>query len=468
MTNSKVAARGNAADTLSWGTRLSYGCGDVACNIVMAGMVNSLLTLFYTDYANVPIATVGLVMLISRFFDGSSDVIMGVLVNRTHSQWGKARPWILWMAIPYVICSISLFCVPQTSASLQFWYIFVTYNLLATVCYTAINVPYGTLSTLMTRSSHERDMLSIIRMSIAPVGRLIAVTLSLPLVKLLGDTQAAWIKAMMLWSALAFILLMTCFVNCKETVDLSAVQAEQQHVGFGRSLKSLLGNKYFWAVLILWTITVVQQTLVGTLAPYYCKYIFGNDSLYSLLYMAENITLIIGALACPKLLSRFGKRDLCLAGCVLAVLAQLLLFLDSHSFTMLFAVSIVRAIGQAPITAVIFGMMGDVVEYGQWKFGIRQESLIFGGGSLGFKIGSGISAAIVTALLGAAGFVSSVSGGNTQPESAKHMIVAIYQFGILAIWVAAVVVLLLYKLDKMYPQIAADLQEHEKRRHHSD
>lgn len=126
MTNSKVAARGNAADTLSWGTRLSCGCGDVACNIVMAGMVNSLLTLFYTDYANMPIATVGLVMLISRFFDGSSDVIMGVLVNRTHSKWDKARPWVLWMAIPYVICSISLFCVPQTSASLQFWYIFVT------------------------------------------------------------------------------------------------------------------------------------------------------------------------------------------------------------------------------------------------------------------------------------------------------------------------------------------------------
>ena len=463
MTNSKVAARGTAADTLSWGTRLSYGCGDVACNIVMAGMVNSLLTLFYTDYANVPIATVGLVMLISRFFDGTSDVIMGVLVNRTHSRWGKARPWLLWMALPYVICSISLFCVPQTSTTLQFWYIFGTYNLLATVCYTAINVPYGTLSTLMTRSSHERDMLSIVRMSIAPVGRLIAVTLSLPLVKLLGDTQSAWIKAMLLWSALAFVLLMTCFINCKETVEPTAVQTQQEHIGFGHSLKALLCNKYFWAVLILWTITVVQQTLVGTLAPYYCKYIFGNDSLYSLLYMAENITLILGALACPQLLSRFSKRDLCLSGCVLAVLAQLLLFIDSRSFTMLFAVSIVRAIGQAPITAVIFGMMGDVVEYGHWKFGIRQESLIFGGGSLGFKIGSGISAAIVTALLGAAGFVSSVNGGNTQPESAKHMIVAIYQFGILAIWIAAALVLLFYKLDKQYPQIMKDLEARAKK-----
>lgn len=141
---------------LSWWTRIAYGCGDTACNIVMAGMVNSLLTLFYTDYAGVSIATVGLVFLISRFFDGTSDVIMGILVEKTHSRWGKARPWILWMSIPYVICSIALFTVPQTSNTLQFWYLFVTYNLLGTVCYTAINVPYGTLSTMMTRSSHER------------------------------------------------------------------------------------------------------------------------------------------------------------------------------------------------------------------------------------------------------------------------------------------------------------------------
>lgn len=449
---------------LSWWTRIAYGCGDTACNIVMAGMVNSLLTLFYTDYAGVSIATVGLVFLISRFFDGTSDVIMGILVEKTHSRWGKARPWILWMSIPYVICSIALFTVPQTSNTLQFWYLFVTYNLLGTVCYTAINVPYGTLSTMMTRSSHERDMLSIVRMSLAPVGRLIAVTLSLPVVKLFGNDQAAWVKAMMMWSALAFVLLMICFFNCKETVHIStstAANDKAPKIGFGRSLKALLGNKYFWATLILWTVTVVQQTLVGTLAPYYCKYIFENDNLYSILYMGENITLIAGALICPSLLKRFGKRDLCLAGCVIAVAAQLALLVNQQSFAWMMGVTIIRAIGQAPITAVIFGMMGDVVEYGQWKFHVRQESLIFGGGSLGFKIGSGISAAIVTSLLGISGFVSSATGGAVQPDSAKSMIINIYQYGILGIWIVAIVVLLLYRLDKVYPKIMEDLHQRE-------
>ncbi|MBS7008761.1 MFS transporter [Anaerostipes sp.] len=447
---------------LSWRNRLAYGCGDTACNIVMAGMVNSLLTLFYTDYAGVPIATVGLVMLISRFFDGSSDVIMGIIVEKTKSKWGKARPWILWMSIPYVICSIALFTIPQTSATLQFWYIFITYNLLATVCYTAINVPYGTLSAMMTRSSHERDMLSIVRMSLAPVGRLIAVTLSLPIVKLFGDDKAAWVKAMILWSALAFILLLICFINCKEHVQITT-KTETPKVSIGKSLRALLSNRYFWATLILWTVTVVQQTLAGTLTPYYCKYIFGNDTWYSILYMGENITLIAGALLCPVLLKKFSKRNLCLAGCVIAAGSQAALLLNQHSFHWMLAITIIRAVGQAPITAVIFGMMGDVIEYGQWKSHIRQESLIFGGGSLGFKIGSGVSAAIVTSLLGMSGFISSATGGAIQPESAKQMIVNLYQYGILFIWAAAIIVLIFYRLDKIYPQIMQDLAERENR-----
>lgn len=118
MSSAAISNIEAGSQRLSWYTRLAYGCGDTACNIVMAGMVNSLLTLFYTDYANVPIATVGIVMLISRFFDGTSDVVMGFLIERTKSRFGKARPWILWMSVPYVICSIALFAVPQTDESL--------------------------------------------------------------------------------------------------------------------------------------------------------------------------------------------------------------------------------------------------------------------------------------------------------------------------------------------------------------
>ena len=177
----------NNTASLGWGTRISYGLGDTACNIVF-GMITALLTLFYTDYCGIPVVTVGLVMLISRIFDGSSDVIMGIIVSKTKSKWGKARPWILWMSVPYVLCAVAMFCVPHSSSTtVQFWYIFVTYNLCTTVCYTAINVPYGTLSTMMTRSSHERDLLSVVRMSLSPIGKIIAVTFTMPVIKLFGN-----------------------------------------------------------------------------------------------------------------------------------------------------------------------------------------------------------------------------------------------------------------------------------------
>lgn len=452
--------RKNDFAKIPWSARIGYGLGDTSCNIVY-GMINTLLTLFYTDYAGIPFATVGLVMLISRFFDGSSDVIMGVIVSKTKSRWGSSRPWLLWTAVPYVITSVALFAVPQSSQTVQFWYIFVTYNLCTTVCYTAINVPLGSLSTMMTRDSHERDLLSIVRMTLAPIGRLISVTLTMPVVKFFGNDQQAWVKAMTMWCAIAFVLLLYSFATCKENVRLPEAK-EKNGGGFKRNFLALVKNPYFWATLVLWTVTCVHATLVGTDLPYYCKYIFGDEKwMYSSLYLAENVTLICGAMLCPLALRKFNKRDLALAGCGLAVLAQMLFLLNPVSYQWILATTILRGIGQAPLTALVFGMMGDVIEYGQWKFHIRQESLVFGGGSLGFKVGTGLTSAMISILLTSAGYISSTTGGAVQPESAKAMIMTLYKYGPIVIWGIAVVVLVFYKLDKIYPQIMKELTERE-------
>ena len=448
---------------LSTKVRVSYGFGDTACNIVY-GMISALLVLFYTDYAGVPVATVGLVMLISRIFDGTSDAIMGVIVTKTKSRWGKARPWVLWMSIPYCVSAIALFTVPQTSATMQFWYIFITYNIVTTICYTAINVPYGTLSAYMTRASHERDMLSIFRMAMAPIGRIIAVTLTQPVVKLLGDDQAAWAKAMLIWVIIAFIMLLICFINCKEMESGEDDSNKDTKVGIGTAIKTLVTNQYFWACLILWTITCVHSTIVGTALPYYCKYIFANDTwMYSVLYLAETLTLVIGAMICPILLKKFGKRQISLVGAMVAVIAQALFIINTQSYEWALATTILRALGEAPLTAIVFGMLGDAVEFGQWKLHIRQTSLIFAGGALGFKLGTGITSALLSNMLSAAGYVSSSGAGVTQPASALAMIQNIYIWGPVLVWVIAVIVLALYKLDKKYPAIMKELAEREAR-----
>lgn len=283
--------------------KICYGFGDVSCNIVY-GLVASLITLFYTDYVGVSAMTVGLVMIISRCLDGVSDFVMGVIVSKTNSKWGKARPWILWMAVPFGVAAVLLMMVPQTTPMLQFWYILVTYNLVTTVLYTAVNLPYGTMSAMMTRSSRGRDLLGIFRMAMSPFGRIIAVTFTLPLVKMFGSDQMAWVKTMSIWAIIAVVLLLLCFKNCEERVHIEA--AEKSNIGLGKNLKALFTNKYFWAVTILWMVQSSYNAVFGTTAPYFCKYILGNDELYSVMYTIEMVVIISGVLFSQVLLRRFG------------------------------------------------------------------------------------------------------------------------------------------------------------------
>lgn len=449
-------------EKFGWGKRVCYASGDVACNVVF-GMVGTLLTLFYTDYVGISPATVGLMMLVSRLFDGVSDLIMGVIVERTNSKWGKSRPWILWMSVPFALSAVLLFTVPQTTATLQFIYLFVTYNFCTTVCYTAINLPYGSLSAMMTRVSSERDLLSVVRMGLSPIGKIIAATCTLPLVKLFGDDQAAWVKTMSIWAVIALILLLICFFKCEETVEIAAKKKEEK-VPVGKLLKALVTNQYFWAVLVLWMVQSVSFGISGTILPYYCKYIFGNDTwMYSALFLTETLTLVAGIFCCTPLIKKFGKRNIAFAGGFIALAGQLLFFLNPYSFSWMVMSCVTRAIGLAPLNAVVFGMVGDVVEFGQWKTHIRQESLIFAGGSIGTKVGAGMASAVMTGLLSSAGYVSSAAGSSVQPETALNMIVNIYKVGPLIIAVIAIVTLAMYKLDKIYPNIMKELIEREER-----
>lgn len=447
---------------LTWGTRVAYAGGDVACNVIF-GMIGTLLTLFYTDYVGINPATVGMVMLISRLFDGVSDLIMGMIVENTKSKWGKSRPWILWMSVPYALSAVLLFTVPHTEGLVQAVYIFVTYNFCTTVCYTALNLPYGSLSAMMTRISEERDLLSVVRMGLSPLGRIMAVTFTLPLVKIFGDDQSAWIKTMSIWAGVALILLIICFMKCEETVVIEA-QKKAEKVSAFKGMKALAANQYFWAVLVLWMLQSVSFGISGTILPYYCKYIFQNDTwMYSTLYLTETLVLVGCIFLCAPLIRKYGKRNAALAGAFVAMAGQLLFFLNPSSFPWMVMSCVTRAVGLAPLNAAVFGMIGDVVEFGQWKAHIRQESLIFAGGSIGTKVGSGVASAAMTGLLSAAGYISSASGTVTQPPQALDMIINIYKGGPLIVAVLAVITLSLYKLDRKYPAIMEELAKREAR-----
>ena len=447
---------------VSLGVRIAYGGGDAAANIVF-GMISTILTLFYTDYAGIPAATVGIVMLIARIFDGFSDVVMGYIIENTHSKYGKARPWLLWMCVPYAISAVLLFTVPHTTTFLKAVYMFVTYNLCTTICYTATNVPYSTLTSMISREQHDRDMLSIYRMGIAPFGRIMAVSFTLPLVKIFGDTQSAWIKTMAIWAAMAVLLNLWCFAKCKENVDIQA--RNNVKVPLGRSLKALLTNQYFYAGIFFQMLQNTLFAITGTMLPYYCKYIFHNDSwLYSVMYLVETgLMIVITMVFSPKLLKKYGKKTMSLGGLVFAVVGQFIFIMNPYSVACVFTGCVLRGIGFAPLNSVFYGFVNEAVEFGQWKSHIRQEGPIFAGSNMGTKFGAGAASALMTSLMGYAGYISTNGTTIVQPDSAIDMIVRIYKWGPLIVFAGYIILLLVYKLEKRYPEIMKELAAREAR-----
>ena len=145
--------------------KIAYGMGDVACNVVYA-LTSGLIVYFYTNVIGVSAGVVGTILLVSRVFDGVSDLLIAQLMDKINSRHGKARAWILWMAAPYAVSATALFAVPSHAGKMvQAIYIFVTYNLCTTVVYTALNLPYSAMAPLMTNDEEDLAKLNIFRMS---------------------------------------------------------------------------------------------------------------------------------------------------------------------------------------------------------------------------------------------------------------------------------------------------------------
>lgn len=175
--------------TLPLKEKLSYAVGDTAQNIVFA-ICTSVLAFFYTDYIGVSAGVVGTIILVSRFFDGASDLVMGVICDKTKSRHGKARPWVLWMTLPFALSTVALFLIPAHASNwIKAVYIFVTYNLVTTVVYTAINLPYSAMAAMMTRNQHERGVTNALRMSLSPMGRIAATACTIPWSSSSGTTS---------------------------------------------------------------------------------------------------------------------------------------------------------------------------------------------------------------------------------------------------------------------------------------
>lgn len=437
--------------------RFSYGCGDFGCNIIYTAM-SAFLMLYYTDYADVNALAVGTIMMVSRIFDGVSDIIMGVIVDRTKSRFGKARPWLLRMCIPFAVSGILLFSVPVTWASTpKLVYVFITYNLVSTIIYTAINVPYSALNALMTQDPYERSVLSIFRNLLATTGTLIINIGTLPLVEYFGDNASAWTKTFCVFGLLAIIAFLINFFGTKERVKPAGAEERTiEDVPFVTGIKALFKNKYWIMMTGMLALFFLMYSVNGGATVFYAKDILGDRGLVGTINGIFNIVQIVGMFFIAMLVKKYGKRNVFALGLVLDIVGMLLLNFSGGEMGLIVVSSIIRGLGNACGGATMWAMVSDTIDYGEWKTGVRTEGLVNSACSFGYKIGNGIGSALLGLILEIGGYVGEAA---TQTASALTSIRICFVWIPIGVYVAGLIIMKFYHLDKEFAGIIHDLKK---------
>ena len=442
--------------------KLAYCVGDPALTVIYT-LANTLLVYFYTNVIGLSAGIIGMIMLLSRGFDGVSDIIMGTIIDRTHSKYGKARVWILRLVVPYAIAAVLLMTVPNTTTSLQAIYVFITYNLLNTVMYTGISQPIHTLGSLMSRDKHERETISNIRMALSITASMVVTAWTLPIINWTADkinnTQLAWIIVTGVFAAISVFILLNTFRCCKERVAVAGKIEEK--IPVFTALKLMVQNRYFLISLGLMLFYTVYQIILGIDLTYYCQYVMNDVNLVMPLSMAEKIPMIFIILLLPKLIPKYGKRNLIVSGCILGIVGQVMFLFNDTSVPLAIVSSVIRGIGMSPFYGVQYSLPSDAIEYGQWKTGKRIEGLMFSSMSFGQKFGAGITNAVLGAVLSMVGYNGMAKTAAQQAPAAISVIKFTYLYVPIIVWVVMMLITMCYKLDKTYKQMMAELSVRE-------
>lgn len=455
--NTTNKAANSHVEKISTFEKIAYGGGDLASNLILV-LTSTFVTFFYTDALGLNAAIIGSIMMFSRLADGITDMLMGYVMDRVRTKWGKARPWMLWLAIPIAIACVLVFLVPNTGDLGKYIYVTITYNLVTTFLYTMINIPYGALTSLMTRDQNQRTVINIFRMLMAQIGSLIINACTLPFVNSMGGSsnQKSWIIVSIIYAVLAAALFLLCFAKTKERVRISIEQKEK--INFLESLKLILKNNYWLMIVGIWVSMALGMSLSGAVGTYYAKYILGNENMAGFIASVGIIPVIVCMPFVAPLSKKYGKRNVALVGSLISLVGQLLILINPANATWLLGCSLFKGIGTAALSGTLFAMVADTIEYGQWKTGKRVEGMLYSSTTFGAKIGAGVGGAIALGVIGAAGYNGLAA---VQTESAVEAIKAMYLIVPIPFLILIPVFYIFYKLDKIYPTVMKDLQEQE-------
>ena len=434
--------------------RLSYAVGDFGINLYFMSAMTFLL-FFYTDVYGLSAAVAGGVFLVARIVDAVTDPIMGFIADRTHSRWGKFRPYVLYGPVPLGLITVAMFTVPGFGDFGKVVWAYATYILFG-IAHTVVTIPYAAMTAVLTDDYQERTRLTTLRIGCAIAGgTVVSVGLGLsPMVDWLGGGADGFQTAMIAFSVVATALLWVTFAGTEERI--APVRAARS-LSLADGARALAANPPLIVVVLLFTLGMLALTVRLAAAPYYFKYNMGREDLLPLYFGVTLPVMFLGLIAVPWLSRRFGKAGGIRAGAVFAMMGAVgFYFTPPDNVLMVFVWGSVLAIGGAPIAVFGWAMIPDTVEYAEWRTGVRAAGLTFAEASFFQKLAKAVGGAGVAALLAAFGYVSNTA----QSETTLAAILWMMSLVPFVIQILLIAVSLAYRLDeRAHARIVGELKD---------
>lgn len=378
--------------------KVAYGIG-TGGGCIFSQIAAAFLLNYYTDTALIGAGAIATMFLICRVFDGVTDLIMGGIVDKTSSRFGKARPWLIASAPLTLLGIVLLMNVPMgLGGNGKLVYAYVTYIFMNCIVYTIYGISNTALLPLMTHDKDDSTMLATFSALGNNIIGLLAGSLITPLVLNLGWKAASVI----LGAAACVLILISGFVNKEMANEAEAKQSAS--VPMSEQLPATLKNKYFWLLLLLGAFSLIMNANAIGAQIFYCNMVLNNPMFMSVLMTAGQLPGIFILFLMPIISKKWNKKTFLLMGAVLIIIGFAITGFAGGNTTIIVVGTVIRSLGVGSILSAVFALVPDVVEYGNWKFGIRSEGLISSAQSIGSKIGIGIGSALTGWILAAVGY----------------------------------------------------------------
>ncbi|MBU0928112.1 MAG: glycoside-pentoside-hexuronide (GPH):cation symporter [Spirochaetes bacterium] len=382
--------------------RLSYATALGGQNL-MYTFVNFFILIFYTDVMGITPAAAGAMFLAARIWDAYNDLIMGVIVDRTRSRWGKCRPFLLYMALPIAVTTALLFYVPALSGRGRLVYVWITYILWGMV-YTSGDIPLWTLSGRISPLTEDRNTLISWARIAGALGTAAAVLLTVPLKNLFQTERASgYFGVALIFCAIGFLSIVQAGLITRERT-MRQSSGRERKAGVNDSLRAIFSNGPLMMVLLSYLIAVLPG-LQTILMMHFAKYNLRDESLMTMIAGISLVSMAVGAGLVPWLTKRIeGKKLVILSGVILAALGTLMYLIGYGNVIAFYVFAAAWGLFNGFPDVIRTTMIANTVEYMEKKTGKRNEGTIFSTLTFIGKLTAGLGKFLAGILLTVVGF----------------------------------------------------------------